>query len=226
MAERDVVDTLCVTQRAPFSTPKVCGHYGTKHEVVLRGGDANSYVMYQSDAVRSQDPAKRLLVSDTYGDDEGKVDSSDREAIEKVLWRKCYIFYSTEEFSRLIGYIEPLPPTRSDNPHRYTQMMTPVPKWCEMARSALPPVGEAIYMSERAVAVEGTTTALLISQQKLLEQYTDLLMTIIPSWLLLPELVKLLAPYAVLYAAGVRVVWSDDEEQSEALRAGKEYVWY
>lgn len=222
---------LCHATRDFLKAEGVRGHYGMQHKVVFSAEVGTSYVLHQSEPVfSSKSEGRLLLVSEEVDAGHEYVDkdyAEEDEDLDDEGWEKRKgerHYKGAEGFSRLIGYIKGAKPLSmwSDYPHTYCQIMAPVPKWCEMARSALPLEGGEIWMSDEAVDIEETTTALLTSQQTLLEQYADLLLTIIPSW---PELVKLVAPYAVPYAADVRVVWSDDEGQSEELRAGKAFSY-
>lgn len=213
---------LCPAPRAILKAEQVRGNHGTTHQVLLDEKVAKDLVLYQS---ASEEPGHVKLritseeidagheVSKQDGENEDDCELSDEE-YEREKWQKEFIFYSLDEFSRMLDYIQPI---SSDPADLYNQILAPVPKWCEMARSAFPLTCGEIWMSNLQENQTKTTNALRAAQETLLEEYTILLISCIPA--LPPEVVKLVAPYAVPQATDVRVAWRDDEGQSADIRS-------
>eukprot|EP01033_Poteriospumella_lacustris_P014149 gene14149-10102_t len=136
-----------------------------------------------------------------------------------------FLFYTAEEFEELIKCItaqEKLAPEYADG-LLYTRRLTPVPMWCEMARSALPVSVEEIWMQSRQESIDDVTNRLVAKQKQLSALHRD---EIVKTFTNLPdELARLIAEFSVPVALDVRVAFKDDEGQSnELINAVQEYV--
>eukprot|EP01042_Synura_sphagnicola_P005752 gene5752-7342_t len=127
-----------------------------------------------------------------------------------------YLFYTAEEFEELIKCItaqEKLVPEYANLV--YSRLLTPVPMWCQMARSALPVNTEEIWMSEDKKEIDAVTNRLVAKQKQLSVLYRD---EMVKTFTNLPdELARLIAEFSGPVALDVRVAFNDDEEQSDEL---------
>eukprot|EP01033_Poteriospumella_lacustris_P014150 gene14150-10103_t len=138
---------------------------------------------------------------------------------------EAFLFYTVEEFEELIKCItaqEKLAPEYADG-LLHTRRLTPVPMWCEMARSALPVSVEEIWMQSRQESIDDVTNRLVAKQKQLSALHRD---EIVKTFTNLPdELARLIAEFSVPVALDVRVAFKDDEGQSnELINAVQEYV--
>eukprot|EP01033_Poteriospumella_lacustris_P011829 gene11829-8427_t len=134
-----------------------------------------------------------------------------------------YLFYTAEEFEELVKCITAQEKLVPEYRLLYTRLLTPVPMWCQMARSALPVNTEEIWMSEDQEEIDDVTNRLVAKQKQLRALYGD---QIVKAFTNLPdEVARVIAEFSVPVALDVRVAFKDDEGQSnELIKAAQKYV--
>jgi len=135
---------------------------------------------------------------------------------EDVDHDQLSLYYSCEQFEKLLSYIEPLPDHY--NKYLYNHIMSPVPKWMKMAMSSLP-INDSIWMSDREEDIATTTEDIEVGQIALLRRYEAMLLKVFEPWGHIPlALLPIIASYALPRGQDVRLSWYDDERQCEEVR--------
>eukprot|EP01033_Poteriospumella_lacustris_P014151 gene14151-10104_t len=158
-------------------------------------------------------------------DDEEELEGSVDEDYPEPDENEAFLFYTIQEFKELIKCItaqEILVPDYADR-LTYTRLLTPVPMWCELARSALPVNTEEIWMSKNQEEIDDVTNRLVAKQKELSALYRD---EMVKTFTNLPdELARLIAEFSGPVALEVRVAIKDDERQSnELIKTAQTYV--
>lgn len=140
------------------------------------------------------------------------------EAEEEDAYQPAFLYYSLEQFQDLLHYIDPLKDDRH-NAYLYNRTMEPVPRWMEMAKTALPLEGGEIWMADDPEEIAETTEALKRKQKEVEELYTSMLLNLLEPWGRIPaHVLPIIASYARPKADDVRIAWADDEDQCNDLR--------
>jgi len=131
---------------------------------------------------------------------------------------ELFLYYSREQFQKLLRYIDPMKEDRH-NAYLYNKLMAPVPLWMDMAKSALPLKGGYIWMDHEETSIAETTKAVEEQQAGLVREYEALLVSVFEPWGRLPtHLIPIIASFARPQGQDVRIAWKDIEEQSKNLR--------
>eukprot|EP01037_Dinobryon_pediforme_P026246 gene26246-28699_t len=208
---------MCPATEELFKRKKILANHGTQFKTISIKMDAASLILKGlviEDVAREETASERRWRE--YKESEailGGVVEDDPEPDEN----EEYLFYTAEEFEELIKCITAQEKLKAHYADRlpYTRRMTPVPMWCEMARSALPVNTEEIWMSEDQEEIDDVTNRLVVKQKELRALYRDVIVktfTNIPD-----ELARLIAEFSGPVALDVRVAFKDDEEQSNEL---------
>eukprot|EP01033_Poteriospumella_lacustris_P014153 gene14153-10106_t len=124
-----------------------------------------------------------------------------------------FLFYTIEEFEELIKFVtndEKSPGMfYCHEPFIFSRLLTPVPMWCELARSALPVSVEEIWLSKDQAKIDDVTNRLVAKQKQLRALYRNM---IVKTFTNLPdEIARQIAEFSDPVAMDVRVALNDDE---------------
>eukprot|EP01040_Poterioochromonas_malhamensis_P017575 gene17575-20241_t len=140
---------------------------------------------------------------------------------------EAFLFYTVEEFEQLIKFIAAQEELKEEYADRltYARRLTPVPMWCEMARSALPVNTEEIWLSKDQAKIDDVTNRLVAKQKQLRALYRNM---IVKTFTNLPdELARAIAEFSGPVALNVRVAFKDDEGQScELIKAARKCMQF
>ena len=208
---------MCPATRELFKKKKILANHGTQFKTISNKMDATSLILKGlviKDANREETP-----------DDEEEREGSVDEDYPELDENEEFLFYTIEEFEDFVKCItaqEKLVPEYADG-LLYTRTMTPVPMWCQMARSALPVNTEEIWLSKDKKEIADVTNRLVAKQKELRALYRD---EIVKTFANLPdEIARLIAEFSGPVALDVRVAFKDDERQSnELIKTVQKYV--
>ncbi len=148
-------------------------------------------------------------------------EEQEREEYEQEKLRSS-LYYSKRQFEEYVKEIDPL---REDehNKFLYQKLMEPVPKWMDMALSALSlcekgDYNDEIWMSDDKKDIRATTKLMRQAQEKCLALHKEYIAKHLGAKLP-PELCHCVAEYSV-GGTDVRVALRDDEGQSGFIRKG------
>eukprot|EP01039_Chlorochromonas_danica_P012000 gene12000-13620_t len=215
---------MCPATEELFKRKKILANHGTQFKTISSKMDAASLILKGlviEDVNRRETERERgWREYKEYQASEGRVVEDDLVPDEN----EAFLFYTVEEFKELIKCIaaeEKLVPEYADL--LYTRLLTPVPMWCQMARSALPVNIEQIWMSEDQEEIDDVTNRLVAKQKQLRALHRG---EIVKTFSNLPdELARLIAEFSGPVAMDVRVAFKDDEGQScELIKATRKCI--
>ncbi len=214
---------LCNAARELFNKKKIIGNYGTNFKTISNKVDAA--VLIKTGVIVEDINLKETYLEGLmreYKEREalkGKTVEDDPEQDEN----EHFLFYSKDDFAVFVTCLADLINTEPRHAFSflltqtipiYVELLTPVPQWIEMARSAMPLGRETIWLSTDCDGVYGEdiTAELVDKQKQLVDLYLDVLTETLHA--LPSEIIKLIAELAGPPKLDVRVAFKDDEGQS------------